>query len=75
MENLIPGTLIGLLFVLTNPAPAVATLLFKIGALSRIIHTFVYAVMPMPQPSRVLAFIVHYLIVIYMCVSLVMHLL
>lgn len=74
MENILPSLIIGFLYVLTNPVPAVATLLFKIGALSRIVHTIVYAVIPMPQPSRVLSFAIHYLITIFMSGSVIMYL-
>lgn len=52
LENILPGFLLGFLFVLTNPSPLSAALLFKVGALARIIHTVVYSVFPIPQPAR-----------------------
>lgn len=74
MENILPSMIIGLLYVLTNPSPTLGSMLFKIGAISRIAHTFVYAIIPTPQPSRVLAFAVHYFITIYMAVAVIRHL-
>lgn len=71
MENILPSVIIGFLYALTNPAPAVATLLFKLNFLARLAHTFVYAVMPMPQPCRVIAFAVNYLVTIYWAVSVI----
>lgn len=74
MENILPSFLIGLLYVLINPSPAIAPLLFKVAAFARILHTFVYAIVVVPQPARALAFFVHYTITIYMGISILMHL-
>lgn len=73
MENILPSFLIGLIFVLINPTPLVGCILFKVGAVARIIHTIVYAIIVVPQPARVLAFAVHYLITIYMGVAVLFH--
>lgn len=75
MENILPALTVGLLYVLINPSPVVASLLFKVAAFARIAHTIVYAVMPVPQPARVLAFAVHYVISIYMGISVLTYLL
>lgn len=69
MENILPAYLVGLMYVLINPSPLVACLLFKVAAIARIIHTVVYAVVVIPQPARVLAFAVQYMITVYMAVS------
>ncbi|XP_055298552.1 microsomal glutathione S-transferase 1-like [Sitodiplosis mosellana] len=74
MENILPAFLIGLLYVLIEPSTLSACLLFKIGAIARIIHTVVYAIVVIPQPARVLAFAIHYIITIYMGVSVLYHL-
>lgn len=69
LENILPGFLIGFIYVMSNPAAGLATTLFKVAAIARFIHTFVYAIKPMPQPSRALSFFVYYAIVVYMGVS------
>ncbi|XP_052128915.1 microsomal glutathione S-transferase 1-like, partial [Frankliniella occidentalis] len=58
---------------LTNPAPALALNLFRAYTGARIMHTIVYAVVPLPQPSRAIAWAVGYGITIYMAVTTVMH--
>lgn len=74
MENILPSLVVGLLYVMTNPTPVVACILFKLAACARILHTVVYAILPTPQPSRVLSFAVHYLITIYMAISIICYL-
>ena len=71
LENILPFFVIGYLYILTNPAAATATLLYKVFAGARIVHTFVYAITPMPQPSRALAWFVGFLIEVYMAVSVI----
>lgn len=66
MENILPGFLIGIMYVMIDPSPLVACLLFKVAAMARIAHTIVYAVIIIPQPARALAFFIHYLITLYM---------
>lgn len=70
MENILPSFLVGFIYVLINPAATTACLLFKISAIARIIHTIVYAVVVIPQPSRALAWVAHYGITIYMGISI-----
>lgn len=74
LENLLPSLVLGFMYMLTNPSPAPACLLFKIGAIARIIHTIVYAIIVIPQPARALSCFVQYAITIYMGVSVVFHL-
>ena len=74
IENLVPFFIIGFLYVLTEPSTLTACLLFKIGAIARIIHTVVYAVVVVPQPARALAWATHYFITIYMGLSAFFHL-
>ncbi|XP_053658688.1 microsomal glutathione S-transferase 1-like [Anopheles marshallii] len=56
LENIPLFFVIGFLYMLTNPAPFLAVNLFRAVAVSRIIHTLVYAVVVIPQPARFLAF-------------------
>lgn len=74
MENILPALTVGLLYVLIGPSPAIASRLFKVAAFARIAHTIVYAFMPMPQPARALVFAIHYLISIYMGMSVLTYL-
>ncbi|XP_053678703.1 microsomal glutathione S-transferase 1 [Anopheles nili] len=57
MENILPFFVIGFLYLLTNPAPFLAVNLFRMVAISRILHTIVYAVVVVPQPARFFAFV------------------
>ncbi|XP_064556206.1 microsomal glutathione S-transferase 1 isoform X2 [Drosophila montana] len=66
MENILPYFIMALIYVCTNPNPLVACNLFRVAAIARIVHTLVYAVYPVPQPSRILAFATMMLITFYM---------
>ncbi|KAI8438297.1 hypothetical protein MSG28_010870 [Choristoneura fumiferana] len=66
LENIPAFWILGALYLTTNPAAAWATLLFRAYTLGRILHTIVYAIKPLPQPARGLAFFVPYLIKWYM---------
>lgn len=72
LENILPFFAVGFLYCLTNPALATANLLFKIFTISRIVHTIVYAVYPLPQPSRALSFFVGFGINVYMAVQILL---
>lgn len=69
LENIIPFLLAGLMYVLTNPAAGLATMLIRVAAISRIAHSIVYAVVVIPQPARALAFFVTFGITIYMAIQ------
>ncbi|XP_073944436.1 microsomal glutathione S-transferase-like [Choristoneura fumiferana] len=73
LENIPAFWLLGALYLTTSPAAAWATLLFRAFAAGRILHTIVYAVVPIPQPARALAYFVPYLINAYMGVQVVLH--
>lgn len=68
-----PYLFVGLCYVLTGPSAATATLLFKVAAIARIVLTIVYAVIVIPQPARVIACFIHYLITLYMAVSVLLY--
>lgn len=73
LENIPFFILSAFFYVLTNPDVYTATTLFKIVALTRFLHTFVYAVVVVPQPARFIAFVVPYVIMFYMCFKATMH--
>lgn len=73
LENIPPFWILGALYLTTSPEAAWATLLFRIFTAGRVLHTIVYAVKPLPQPARGIAFGIPYLINIYMGVKVVMH--
>lgn len=73
LENIPAFWIAGLLYCLTNPTPAVAINLFRAYTAARVAHTFVYAVVPIPQPARALAWATGYGITIYMAVATIMH--
>lgn len=73
LENILPYLFVGLFYVLTSPSVSIATTLFKIAALARIVHTIVYTVVVIPQPARGLAWFIHYIIAIYMAISVVFY--
>ncbi|XP_072386225.1 microsomal glutathione S-transferase 1-like [Diabrotica undecimpunctata] len=66
MENIPLFFVIGLIYTLTNPAVYFAKTLFLAYTLARIGHTVVYAVVPIPQPARLLCWLVGYGITGYM---------
>ncbi|KAB0804234.1 hypothetical protein PPYR_01204 [Photinus pyralis] len=68
MENIPLFFVVGFTYILTNPAPLIASYIFRIYTVSRIIHTFVYAIYVIPQPARGLAWVVGYLVNAYMAV-------
>ena len=56
LENIIPFLILGFFYTLTSPAYATALLCFRVFTIARFIHTFVYAIVVIPQPARALAF-------------------
>lgn len=73
LENIIPLIFAGFFYVLTNPPAAFAIVLFRAAAIFRIVHTIVYAVYVLPQPSRAIAFFVPLVITGYMTVKSLMY--
>lgn len=72
MENILPFFAVGLLYVLTNPASFIAINLIRAVAISRIVHTIVYAVVVIPQPARALSWAIAYGITGYMAVKTIL---
>lgn len=73
MENIPVFWVLGALYLTTDPVAAWALLLFRVYTVSRIIHTIVYAVVPLPQPARGIAFGVPYIIKWYMGLMVLLH--
>lgn len=73
LENIPVFWILGGLYLTTGPDPEVATWLFRIYTAGRILHSLVYAVKPMPPPSRGIAFGVSNLITWYMGWKVVSH--
>jgi glutathione S-transferase len=69
LENILPFFVVGFLYVLTNPGQFLAINLFRVVAISRIIHSIVYAVIPLPQPARGLSFGAALAATVYMAVQ------
>ncbi|XP_020797755.1 microsomal glutathione S-transferase 1 isoform X2 [Drosophila serrata] len=72
LENILPFFAIGLLYVLTNPSAWLAINLFRAVGIARIVHTLVYAVVVVPQPSRALAFFVALGATVYMALQVIL---
>jgi glutathione S-transferase len=73
LENILPFIAVAFFYVLTDPTEFLAVNLFRAFTVARILHTFVYAIVIIPQPSRVLAFGVGYSITIYMALQVILH--
>jgi glutathione S-transferase len=68
LENILPFLVIGFGYMLSDPSQLVAINLFRAFTVARILHTFVYAIIVLPQPSRALVWGLGYVITIYMAV-------
>lgn len=73
LENITVYWVIGALYVTTGPTVVMASLLFRVFTIGRMLHTFVYCIVPLPQPARAIAFGIPYLIMVYMGVQVVLH--
>lgn len=73
LENIPVFWLLGALYLTTGPSASVATWLFRAFTAGRVVHTLVYAVKPMPQPARGIAFGIPNLITWYMGLKVVAH--
>lgn len=70
LENIPVFLLTGVLFVLTDPDLIFALMLFRLYTLARIIHTIVYAIYVIRQPTRAIAFFVGIIINIIMIICI-----
>uniref|UniRef100_A0A2A4JUD2 Microsomal glutathione S-transferase 1 n=1 Tax=Heliothis virescens TaxID=7102 RepID=A0A2A4JUD2_HELVI len=73
LENIPAFWVLGAFYVTTGPVVAWATLLFRVYTLGRILHTIVYAVVPLPQPARFLSYLVSALVSFYMATQVILY--
>lgn len=73
LENIPAFWILGALYLTTSPLAAWALLLFRVYTVSRIIHTIVYAVIPLPQPARAIAYVIPYAIKLYMGANVILY--
>jgi len=68
LENIPIFVLAGILYVLTKPEPMIALNLFRVFAIVRYLHTFVYAIFVVRQPCRAILWGIGYAITWYMLI-------
>lgn len=73
LENVVPFLIISLLFIFTQPHVGVTCWLFRIVGVTRILHTIVYAIHPLPQPARAICHYIPYIISLYMALSAIVY--
>lgn len=73
MENIPIFLITGLLFVASKPSEMLANNLFRIYAFVRIIHTIVYTVFILPQPTRAICFLSGVVINVIMVVYVILN--
>lgn len=73
LENIPVFWVVAALYVSTNPVAAWATLLFRVFTLGRILHSIVYAIVPLPQPARAIAFGIPFLATAYMGAQVILY--
>ncbi|CAD0195457.1 unnamed protein product [Chrysodeixis includens] len=66
LENIPAFWVLGALYLTTGPSASLATTLFRVFTFGRITYTIVYAIKPLPQPTRFIAFAIPLLINTYM---------
>jgi len=72
LENIPVFFALALVFCFTHPSTWLASTLFGTFTIARIVHTFVYAIIPM-QPWRVIAFVIGQIINIVMAIRIVLY--
>jgi glutathione S-transferase len=73
LENIPAFLVIAFFYILTEPSQFLAVNLFRVFTVARILHTFVYTIVVLPQPSRALLWGVGYAITIYMAVLVIIN--
>ena len=68
LENIPIFIIVAFLYILTSPSTFIAVNLIRLFTLSRIVHTFVYAIYP-TQPARGIAFGIGVIITLYMSIQ------
>ncbi|XP_055640269.1 prostaglandin E synthase-like [Toxorhynchites rutilus septentrionalis] len=72
LENILPFFTVGFLYMFTGPSVALATNLFRLVAIARIAHTFVYAIFVIPQPARGISWMLAYIPTGFMAVQTIL---
>lgn len=73
LENILPYLMSSFLYVLTEPNFYLATILFRIATIARILHTVVYAIYPVRQPARAISYLIHMGINLFMMAAAILH--
>jgi glutathione S-transferase len=73
LENILPFLSVALLYVLIEPSQFLAVNLFRAFTVARILHTFVYTIVVLPQPSRALLWGTGYAITVYMALQVMIN--
>ncbi|KAL1454202.1 hypothetical protein WDU94_010480 [Cyamophila willieti] len=73
LENIPTFLVICLVYIMTDPGTMVACWLIRTFTLVRYLHTFVYAIYVLPQPSRAICFITGAVIQVYMAIIVIMN--
>jgi len=73
LENIPPFMIIALAYLFTNPSYNVASNLFMLFTASRFLHTLIYAIYVVRQPTRAVLFWIGYLITWYMAIQGLLH--
>ncbi|KAK0090640.1 hypothetical protein PV325_009383 [Microctonus aethiopoides] len=68
LENILPWFIMTFVWLTTGPSSLLATILIRTFTFARIVHTLVYAVVPL-QPHRAIAFFVGFGITGYQAIS------
>lgn len=71
IENIVPFCIISLMYIATQPAVATAVLLFKVFTATRLAHSVIY-LFAIPQPCRLIAFLVGFGVNIFMVEQVIM---
>ncbi|KAK7590436.1 hypothetical protein V9T40_002049 [Parthenolecanium corni] len=66
LENIPQFIFAGSIYILTQPNEFLAINLFRTYTIFRGLHTLVYAIIPIPQPARVICFSIPFAITYYM---------
>jgi len=61
--------IIALAYLFTDPSYKVASNLFRIFTASRFLHTLIYAIYVLPQPTRAILFWIGFLVTWYMAIQ------
>ncbi|XP_075982750.1 microsomal glutathione S-transferase 1-like [Anticarsia gemmatalis] len=73
LENIPAFWILGALYLTTGPSAALATWLFRIYTVGRVMFTYVYAINPLPPPTRSMSFGIPYFITLYMGFRVIQH--